>query len=342
MSLEHGMRVRIEAIDYYLPETIVTNDDLARENREWNMELLETRTGVQRRHIALDNETALDLAVKACEKIFHAHPELKDKVDGIIFCSESMDYILPPNACILHGRLDLCEDVLALDITLACSGYIYGLALAQGLIFSKTAKNILLVNADTYSKFIHKHDRSTRVLFGDGAAVSLISESYSSQGIVDIKCSTSGKDYDKFIIPAGGCRQPKSGATSAPVQDKSGNIRTQENIHMDGFGILTFVNSKIPKQVAMFLEKNRLTVDDVDLFIFHQASNMALDSLERILKIKKEKMFRNLKDVGNLVSASIPVAIKDALNQGRITPGDKVVLCGFGVGLSWGTTLIQF
>ncbi len=336
------MRVKIEAIDYYLPEMIISNDDLARENSDWNMGVLETRTGVAKRHVAKDDETALDLAVKACEKFFATQPYHKESIDGLIFCTESTDHILPPNSCILHKRLDLSENVFAFDFTLACSGYIYGLALAQGLIASKSATNILLVNADTYSKFINKQDRSTRILFGDGAAVSLINASSAGSGIIDMKCSTSGKDYDKFIIPAGGCRHPKSESTSVEVKDKSGNVRTEENIHMDGFGILTFVNSKVPKQVSEILAKNGLSVDDIDLFIFHQASSMALDSIERALKIKPEKMFRNLKDIGNLVSASIPVALKDAMDQGKIKAGDKVVLCGFGVGLSWGTAIIEF
>lgn len=336
------MRVKIQAIEYYLPETVVTNEELARDNAGWDMEALEKRTGVARRHITRPDETALDLAFHACEKFFKNHNINRNEIDGLIFCTESTDHILPPNSCILHHKLGLSEDVLAFDFTLACSGYVYGLALAQGLIFSKSASRVLFVNSDTYSKFINSHDRSTRVLFGDGAAVSLVSASDSVRGIADIKCSTSGKDYDKFIIPAGGCRLPKTSNTSVPMQDKSGNIRTKENIHMDGLGILTFVNSKVPQQVTQILNKNGLSADDIDLFIFHQASNMALDSIERILKIKPEKMFRNLRNVGNLVSASIPVALKDAMDQEKIKPGHKVVLSGFGVGLSWATTIIEF
>ncbi len=336
------MRVNIQSIEYHLPETVVSNEELGRENPGWDMEILEKRTGVSKRHIVGPEETALDLAFHASEKFFQKHNIAKEQIDGLIFCTESTDHILPPNSCILHNKLGLSEDVLAFDFTLACSGYVYGLALAQGLIFSKSARRVLLVNADTYSKFINSHDRSTRVLFGDGAAVSLISASDSAQGIVDIKCSTSGKDYDKFIIPAGGCRLPKSSDTSVPMQDKSGNIRTKENIHMDGLGILTFVNSKVPQQVTQILSRNGLSVNDIDLFIFHQASNMALDSIERILKIQPEKMFRNLKNLGNLVSASIPIALKDAMDQGRIKSGYKVVLSGFGVGLSWATAIVEF
>jgi 3-oxoacyl-[acyl-carrier-protein] synthase III len=215
------------------------------------------------------------------------------------------------------------------------------LTLAQGLICSGNAKNILLINADTYSKYINKQDRSTRMLFGDGAAVSLITVSNSTQGLIDIQCSTSGKDYDKFIIPAGGCRKPKSAETSFPVVNGSGNVRMLENIHMDGMGILVFVNSKVHLQLLSLLERNGLTIDQIDLFAFHQASKMTLDSIERLLKIKPEKVFRNLKEIGNTVSASIPILLKDALDKGRVSTGDKVVLSGFGAGLSWGTAIIE-
>ncbi len=335
------MRVKIKDIAYYLPEHIVTNEDLHKENPDWDMGLIEERVGVMKRHVARDNETALDLSFNACKKLFSKNNDAKTQIDGIIFCTQSADYIMPPNACILHKMLDLHEDVLAFDFNLACSGYIYGLVLAQGLICSGIVKNIILVNADTYSTYINKQDRSARVLFGDGAAVSWITTSDSTQGIIDVQCSTSGRNYDKFIIPAGGCRMPKSAETSFQKTNESGNVRTLENIHMDGMGILVFINSKVPKQIRSVLAHNALTIDDIDLFVFHQASKIALDSLTRLLKIKPEKEFRNLSNVGNIVSASIPIALKDALDRGIIAHGNKVVVSGFGVGLSWGTAIIE-
>lgn len=335
------MRVKITDIAYYLPEHTVTNQDLHEENPTWNVKHVEEPAGVVKRQIAREDETALDLSFQACKKLFSRNKEALNRVDGIIFCTQSKDYIMPPNSCILHKMLDLPEQVFAFDFNLACSGYIYGIALAQGLIFSGTAKTILLINADTYSKYIHKHDRSARVLFGDGAAVSLITISDSTQGIIDIQCATSGKGYDKFIIPAGGCRMPKSKDTSVTHTDDSGNVRTPENIHMDGMGILAFVNSKVPQQIRSTLTHNKLTIDDIDLFIFHQASKVALDSLSRILTIKPDKVFRNLREIGNTVSASIPIALKDALDRGRIARGDIVLASGFGVGLSWGTAIIE-
>lgn len=335
------MRVKIKHIEYFLPEHIVTNQELHEENPDWDMARAEKRTGVVKRHVARKDETALDLSLQACKRLFSTHENAQSQIDGIIFCTQSPDYIMPPNSCILHKMLDLPDDVFAFDFNLACSGYVYGLALARGLIHSGITKNILLVNADTYSKYINKRDRSARILFGDGVAVTWVAASDTKRGIMDIKCSTFGKGYEKFIIPAGGCRVPKSKETALLKTDDSGNVRSLENLHMDGMGVLAFINSEAPDQIQGILERNALTVDDVDLFVFHQASKVALDSLTRLLKIKPEKVFRNLHEIGNTVSASIPIALKDAVDNGGIVPGDKVLISGFGVGLSWGTAIIE-
>ncbi|MEI8349023.1 MAG: ketoacyl-ACP synthase III [Candidatus Omnitrophota bacterium] len=335
------MKVIIKDIAYYLPQRVVTNEELYKENPGWKTETLEERIGVMKRHVAGDGETALDLAYRACEEIISKNSELPKLIDGIIFCTQSGDHVMPSNACILHKMLKLSEEVIAFDFNLACSGYIYGLAIVQGLILSGMAKNILLVNADTYSKYIAKNDRSVRMLFGDGAAVSWISLSGSGSSIIDIICATAGQYFDKFIIPAGGCRMPKSGRTSELLTDESGNSRTLENIHMDGMGIFSFVNSRVPRQIKKILTHNRLNVTDIKLFVFHQASKMALDSLGCLLGINPEKVFKNLGEIGNTVSASIPIALKDALNSGKLSKGDKVLLSGFGVGLSWGAAIIE-
>ena len=335
------MKAKIKDIAYYLPGRIVTNADLGKKYPAWDMKTVEQSVGVKKRHIARNNETALDLSFKACQKLFRRNNGLRQRIDGIIFCTQSEDYIMPPNSCILHKLFDLPEEVFAFDLNLACSGYIYGLALARSLILSGTVKNILLVNADTYSKYINPGDRAATVLFGDGAAVSWITGSRSRQGVLDIKCATHGKHFDKFIIHAGCCRMPRSPKTSIPTVDKSGNVRTLENIHMNGMEILTFVNSKVPQQVRSVLLKNKLKISDIDLFVFHQASKLVLDALIRVLGIPREKAYINLQDVGNTVSASIPIALKDAMDKGKVSRGDKVLLCGFGAGLSWGTAVVE-
>ena len=334
--------IKIQDIQYYLPNDSIDNEYLGSKNPSWDMNVLYNKTGVSTRYYAKDDETALDLSVKACEELFKNKPEIRDLIDGLIFCTQSNDYIMPPNSSILHGVLNLSEDVFAYDFNLACSGFVYGLSMAHGLINGGIAKNILLINADTYSKYINKKDRSTKVLFGDAASVSYLKESSNKKGIIGFRSSTSGKNYKKFIIPAGGCRIPKSKDTGSIVTDKSGNVRSSENIHMDGMGIFAFVNSKVPKQINSLLNDNNFSVNDIDVFIFHQASKLAIDSLTKILKIDNSKVFTNIHSVGNTVSASIPIALKCAISAGKIQEGDKVLCSGFGVGLSWASCIIQY
>lgn len=336
------MGIVIQDIAYHLPEAVLTNERLRQENPDWDMVRVEHRAGVVRRHVAAVDETALDLAVVACKNLFAANASLENRVDAIVFCTQSPDHILPGNACLLHGRLDLSEHVLAFDIDLACSGYVYGLAVVEGLLRSGRAGNALLVNSDTYTKYVHERDRSAKVLFGDGAAVSWICDCEGSLGLKDFQFATFGKNYESFSVPAGGCRLPHSEETARPVADQEGNVRALDHIRMDGMAILNFVNSRIPGQIKSLLESNRLTVADIDLFVFHQASKMATDSLTRLLRIPPERVFLNLMDVGNTVSASIPIALKDAMIAGKCPPGSRVVLCGFGAGLSWATALYQF
>jgi 3-oxoacyl-[acyl-carrier-protein] synthase-3 len=339
--VEHAAVIAIEQIASALPTRCVTNEELRAIYPEWDFERLEQRTGVLRRYVADAGETALDFAVRAAEQLIgngSVHPE---EIDAVIFCTQSPDYIMPPNACLLHGRLGLKPSTLAFDITLACSGYIYGLQLGASLIRSGAARRVLLATADTYSRFIHSGDRATRCLFGDGGAVSILAESANGRGIRDIRCGTAGAHFEKFIVRAGGMRLPRSAETSRETVDRSGNIHTAEHIQMEGLGVLSFFNATVPCSVREILAQNGLAMDAVDLFVFHQGSRIVLDSLMNALKIPKDKMVYDLADTGNLVSASIPVALSRALQSGRARHGQLALLCGFGVGLSWGTALVD-
>lgn len=335
------MEAEIRAIAAAVPDHVVTNDELEREHPEWNLELIAHRMGVVRRHIAQQDETALDLGRRACLRLFEEHSELPSQVDALIFCTQSADYILPPNATVLHGILDLPEHVAAFDLNLACSGFIYGLSLANSMIRSGSAQNVLLVAGDTYSKYINPKDRSARVLFGDGAAATWVARRDAGMRICDVACGTAGRDYQMFIIPAGGCRRPRSDETRAEFTDKSGNVRCAENIHMAGRDLLQFMASKIPRHVEGFLRRNKIQPSEVDLYVFHQASAVVLDTLQQALGLAPDRVFTNLRDVGNTVSASIPIAILGAQAASRVTRGDRVLLCGFGVGLSWGSALVE-
>jgi 3-oxoacyl-[acyl-carrier-protein] synthase-3 len=334
--------MRIVDIAVGLPNRIVTNEQMCLENPEWDMIKVAGRSGVRSRHVAGVGETALDLALVACRDLFSRNPDLLATVDGLIMCTESEDYSLPPDGCVLHGMLGLRQDCFVTDINLACSGFVYGLALARGLMATGMCHNILLVTADTYTKKINLRDRSSRVLFGDGAAVTWLSDDSGSGQVVDVVCATDGTGYDKFVIPAGGDRIPLSAETAVEHEDDNGNWRSQQDIHMDGLAILTFATGKVPQQVKELLRRSQLTVNDIDLFVFHQASALVLDSLTRLLRIPPEKVFTDLEQLGNTVSSSIPIALSDALASHAITPGSRVLISGFGVGLSWASALLTW
>lgn len=335
------MDIVIKDLAYYLPQKIVSNKDIQEKHPEWDIAKVALKSGVHQRHIAEQNETAFDLAKLGLFKFFqNSSVNIKD-IDGIIFCTQSPDYIMPSNAFLIHKEFKFETNVWAFDYNLACSGFVYGLAIARGMILSGMGRNVLLINADTYSKYINEGDRATSVLFGDGAAVTLLSMGNGNEGIIDISLATAGDAYESFYIPAGGCRIPKSDETSIVRADQSGNLRSLENIQMNGFAVWKFISRTVPIQIKEILDKNNLSVDQIDKFIFHQASSLTIDSLVKSLNIDASKVFTNLEKVGNTVSASIPIALKDALILGEVKSGDIVLLSGFGVGLSWGSVLIK-
>jgi 3-oxoacyl-[acyl-carrier-protein] synthase III len=337
-------RATINDISVALPSQVQTNDEFAEDLGESKYALLVRNTGVLRRHIAAAEQTALDLGEEACRKLLARHPKLQEEIDTLIFCTQSPDHIIPPNACILHGRLGLNASVAAFDLPHACSAYVYAIHLARALVAAGSAANLLIVTADTYSKFIHPLDRSTRVLFGDAGAATWIGTSGSDdRGVLDVVCGTDGRLFEKFVIPAGGCRRPLSDFVRMQEQrDSSGNVRSPANIQMAGGDILSFVASRVPAHVNDVLARNQLTLDAIDWIIFHQASSVVLDTLTAMLDADPAKVLRHLEDIGNTVSASIPATLRAALDNNLIQSGQLLLLCGFGAGLSWGSALVRW
>ena len=331
--------VGLEAIGVAIPDTVVTNADLAAENPGWRMQQTAAKAGVLERHVAAPGETSLDLASRACEQL-RGGGELED-LGGIVFCTQTPDYVMPSNAFLLQERLGLRDEILAFDMTLACSGFVYGVAVCRGLILGGQARRILLVTADTYSRLINPGDRSARALFGDGAAATVVAAGSARLKLVDFELWSSGKNWRKFWVPAGGFRERKDIRDGAVEADASGNCRTRSDIHMDGVGVWSFVNSVVPAQVNALLSRNHMGIGDVDLFVFHQASALTLDSIERLLKIPAGKSFRYLETVGNTVSASIPIALARADEQALLVPGMRLLIAGFGVGLSAASALVD-
>ena len=318
---------RISEIETYFPEKKVTNEDLQKEFPEWSPEKIFNKVGVKQRYTASAEETVLELAVKASEKLLKKID--KNEIDFILFCTQSPDYHLPTTACILQDRLGLRKDIGALDFNLGCSGFVYGLSIAKGLIATGAAQNILLVTAETYTKYLRKSDKSNRTIFGDGAAATLIQKDETKENFQFI-LGTDGSGYDNLIVRNGG------GRNRINKEDEAGNC-----LYMNGQNIFIFTIEKIPVLVKEIMEKNNLTENDVDYYIFHQANAHILRRQREILEIPEEKFYINLEKYGNTVSSTIPIALKDAVETGKVKRGQKIMLIGFGVGLSWGATIVE-
>lgn len=340
---EYGMKATIKHIECYFPEQVLTNKQLASEFPAWSVEKIEEKTGIIERHIAKDDECASDLGVMAVKKLFDAGVCSPKEIDYLILCTQSPDYFLPTTACIIQDRIGIPKTSGALDFNLGCSGYIYGLGLAKGLIETGQAQNIILITAETYSKFIHPGDKSVRTLFGDAAAATLLQGVESDHDLIGpFIYGTDGNGANNLIVPHGGLRHPITTDFYTETVDRNGNIRTLANIYMNGSEIFTFTLTVIPKTLNSLLSKARIEIDDVDLFIFHQANKFMLDRLRKKLRIPEEKFHLSYQNVGNTVSSTIPIGLDIAQKEGRLKMGDKVVLIGFGVGYSWGGTIIEW
>jgi 3-oxoacyl-[acyl-carrier-protein] synthase-3 len=328
------MKANIKAISYYLPESVLTNDLINQEFPEWDIEKISSKTGIRERHISAKDEFSSDMAVKAAEKLFEEHNINRSEVDFLLFCTQSPDYFLPTTACIIQERLGLETTIGALDFNLGCSGFVYGLSLAKGLIAGQMAKNILLITSETYSKFIHPGDKSNKTIFGDAAAATLISAENGFCSIGNFVFGTDGKGASNLIVKQGGMRFPVSNKNE-DVVDEFGNIRNDRNLYMNGTEIFNFTGEFVPKLIESILEKSNLAKEDIDLFVFHQANKYMLNHLRKKIKISEEKFFIAMEDCGNTVSSTIPIALYEAQKQRRFDNCKHILLAGFGVGYSW-------
>jgi 3-oxoacyl-[acyl-carrier-protein] synthase-3 len=338
----HGRRAVLKAIRSFLPASKLTNDALANEFKDWEVEKIYAKTGIAVRSIAGAQECASDLAVAAAEQLFGSGVVSRDRIDYLLFCTQSPDYFLPTTACIIQDRLGLSTNCAAIDINQGCSGYVYGLSLAKGVIECGIASNVLLLTAETYSKHIHPGDRSVRTIFGDGAAATWITaEERDSDAIGPFVLGTNGSGAKQLIVPTGGMRRSRDHETAIEKNDSSGNVRTEDNLFMNGGEIFAFTLKTVPGLISETLKKAQLSMDDIDLFVFHQANRYMLEQLRAKTKIAPERFCINMESYGNTVSSTIPMALEIEIANGRIGPGDTVMLVGFGVGYSWGSCIIR-
>lgn len=334
------MNAYITSISFYVPDKVVTNQDLQSENPDWDVAQIENKTGIKMRHIANEDECASDLGYVAASRLLDATGINKDTIECLIFCTQSPDFFLPASACLLQNRLGLSIDCAAFDINQGCSGYVYGLYVAKGLVVAGLAKTVLLITADTYSKFIHPRDRTTRVLFGDGASATLITTEPSGAELGAFVMGTDGSGSQSLIVPAGACRSRISDKTKQEFTDENGCTRSPENLYMDGQELFAFALQRVPKLVKATLASAGLEKDDVDWFIFHQANAFMNEHLRARIGVPKNRAPLCMESYGNTVSSSIPITLWHSAKQ--FSPGQKVMLVGFGVGYSWGACMLEW
>lgn len=315
-------------IAIHLPETVEDNEQLAVEFPSWDMDLIYAKTGIRSRRIAAPGECASDLGVAAAEKLFQQHDVDRETIDFLLFCTQTPDYPLPTTACLMQDRLGLPTSVGALDVNLGCSGFVYGLSLADGLIRSGAARRVLLVTAETYSRYIHPTDRSLRTIFGDGAAATLI-EAADEPSFGSFVFGTDGRGADALMVTEGGAR-PEHLALK-PRKRK----RWPSSLYMDGPELVRFTLEIVPSLIDQVLERAEWTRDQIDLYLMHQATWFMLEHLRARLELDPDLVPIDLEYCGNTVSSTIPLLMHDLRVSGRLRPGKRSLLIGFGVGFSW-------
>ncbi len=329
------MDAAIWALESHLPGVAISNEELAANYPEWDVPRIAQKTGILQRHLSAADECASDLAYAAAQKLFSRPTLDPGEIDYVLFCTQSPDYYLPTTACLLQERLGIPKSAGALDFNLGCSGYIYGLGLAQGLISTGQARRVLLLTGETYSKFIQPGDRSSATIFGDGGTATLLGamDEQPPRHVARYVYGTDGSGAQHLIVRGGGMR------ARTGVIDADGS---SPFLYMNGPEVFHFALKVVPACVAQLLEKAGKRLEDIDLFIFHQANRYMLDSLRTKLKIPEEKFYVSLASCGNTVSGTIPIALEGALAAGRLKPEQSIMLVGFGVGLSWGATLLSW
>lgn len=341
----YGAGSRILDIAGYLPEQMLLNEELAALYPEWPAEKILAKTGISVRHIAAPGQTASDLAFEAAQKLFAQGKVAADDVDFIILCTQAPDYVLPTTACVLQERLGISTAAGAFDINLGCSGFVYGLSVAKGLVETGAARCVLLLTADTYSKYIHTGDKSVRTLFGDAAAATAIVANDGAghkESIGPFVFGTDGRGSKNLIVEAGGFRRPRDQDSAVERTDASGNVRTDENLYMNGAEVMAFSLREVPAAIDKLLHKAQCTRDDINLFVLHQANKFMLEALRKRLKLPEEKLPIYVENCGNTVSSTIPLALIELRESGRLAQGAVAMLVGFGVGYSWAACLVNF
>ena len=331
--------IRVSAISASVPSAIAKNIEHPSISQDDITKFIES-TGVAERRVAAKNECASDLCIAAAEKIFSVKNVDKNDIEILIFISQTGDYRLPVTSAIIQDRLGLSKSCIAFDIPLGCSGYVYGLSVISGMMNACNLKKGLLLAGDTISKEVSSLDKSAEPLFGDAGTATLLEYDENCAPIL-FDLGTDGSGYKSIIIPNGGARNAFS-ADSLIMREFEGGIKRNDcHIVLDGMDVFAFGINQAPKTVNTLMQHFSLKDDDVDYYIFHQANKMMNDRINKKLKLLSEKTPSSLKHFGNTSSATIPLTIISNLEHSQ-TANARMILCGFGVGLSWGTVYLKF
>ncbi len=331
----------IGGIRGYLPERVLTNEELSQEIG-WTPADIARKTGIVSRRIAAADECVSDMATLAAKRLIIDLRLDPEALDFLILCTQTPDHYLPTTACLVQCRLGLPSRCASFDLNQGCSGYIYSLSVATAYIRSGMFRQGIVLTADTYSKLIHPKDRSVRTLFGDAATATWIRRS-DEPGLGRFVMGTDGSGAENLIVPAGGLRQRSSQKSSREFQDESGNTRSADHLSMNGPTLFEFALRRVPDLANRVLESNDLGGDcQPHWYVFHQASGFMLEQLRSKMSIPREKVVYHLREVGNTVSSTIPLALREYEQLGRFSVGEKLLLLGFGVGYSWGGTILTW
>jgi 3-oxoacyl-[acyl-carrier-protein] synthase III len=317
--------IGITGVGAYVPDRVLTNDDLSRlvdTSDEWITE----RTGIKERHIAEPGQAASDLALPAARQALEAAGVAPPDLDLVVVATVTPDMFFPSTASLLASELGAPE-AGAYDLSAGCTGFMYALAQAYGTVAGGLARNALVVGAETLSKIINWHDRSTCVLFGDGAGAAVIAP-VEDGGFLGFELGSDGEGGKELSIPAGGSRNPSSAETVA---------QEMHFLTMNGREVYKFATRVLVTSAESLLKECGLTVDDIDLYIPHQANKRIIDHAASKLGIPEEKVFVNVDRYGNTSSASIPLCLAQGVREGRLKPGTRVLMTGMGAGLTWGS-----
>lgn len=329
--------MNIKAIASALPEWIVDNLTI----QQWSgldLDLLNNKIGVKERRFLRHDQTGVDLVLAAAAQLKNEHPDFDPgRIKLLIVITQTPDYKLPHVSAILQNRLELANDTACFDVSLGCSGYVYGLSIAKGLMLSEGIGEALLVTCDPYSKIMNRENRDVIGLFGDAATVTWLHPDGTGK-IGSCDFGTDGTGSQHLIVKAGGAARPHRHLDGFEATQPT---TEEDSLHMNGRGIFNFMITRVPTTINACLRKNNKTQESVDYFVFHQASRFLLETLSDRLGLSPEKIPVTLEKTGNTVSSSIPLVLQTMMRDGKCRNA-SVLVSGFGVGLSWATNILTF